>query len=159
MKNRIHRQTEIRDIITRGDVHSQEELLEMLKQRGFELTQATLSRDIKSMQIAKTHHPIKGYVYTIPNYSKDGPSVLLSEITFLSEGVKDLLFSGNLAVMRTLPGYASSIALLIDRSNIWEVIGTIAGDDTILIIIREGVNKSNFISSLKQIMPGLIGRI
>ena len=60
-----------------------------------------------------------------------------------------------LAVMKTLPGYASSIAVVIDSSNIWEILGTIAGDDTILIIQREGISKADLINALIKIMPNL----
>lgn len=159
MKNRIQRQLEIRKIILNGNVHSQDELLIKLKQNGFDLTQATLSRDLKALQVAKVSHPAKGYIYSMPDNDQPKKSAQKSRINYLADGFKDLQFSGNLAVLRTMPGYASSIAAVVDAANSWEIIGTIAGDDTILLVQREGISKSDLISALVLIMPGLKNKI
>jgi len=159
MKNRVQRQLEIRKIISNGNVHSQDELLIELKQNGFDLTQATLSRDLKILQVAKVSHPAKGYVYSMPD---NGPLVQPTQqnrVNYLADGFKDLNFSGNLAVLRTMPGYASSIAAVLDSANSWEIIGTIAGDDTILIVQREGISKTDLINVLISIMPNLKNKI
>ncbi len=155
MKNRVKRQLEIRKIILNGGVHSQDELLVELKQNGFDLTQATLSRDLKVLQVAKVPHPAKGYVYSISENGQSEQPVQQSRVNYLADGFKDLNFSGNLAVLRTMPGYASSIAVVIDAANSWEILGTIAGDDTILIIQREGISKADLINALITIMPKL----
>nr|WP_319270471.1 arginine repressor [uncultured Draconibacterium sp.] len=157
MKNKVQRQREIRKIIQRGSVHSQDELLVELKRRGFELTQATLSRDLKVLQVAKVPHPSKGYVYTIPDNGKmeQVNSEHIIRINYLADGFKDIQFSGNLAVLRTLPGYANSIAAVIDSASPWEILGTVAGDDTILIIQREGISKNDLTEALFKIMPKL----
>jgi transcriptional regulator of arginine metabolism len=159
MRNRVQRQLEIRKIISKGNVHSQEELLSMLKVKGYELTQATLSRDLKFLQVAKVPHPVNGYVYNVPENERNGVSKAEARINYLADGVIDLQFSGNLAVMKTIPGYANSIAVMIDGSNIWEILGTVAGDDTILIILREGVSKSDFRGALFSIIPSLKKRL
>jgi transcriptional regulator of arginine metabolism len=139
-------------------MHSQEELLAELKQKGFDLTQATLSRDLKILQVAKVPHPAKGYVYTIP---EEVPKIDAEQVrtNYLADGFRDLRFSGTLAVMRTRPGYASSIAAVIDNANRWEILGTIAGDDTILIIQKEGISKMDLINALIAVMPNLKGKI
>ncbi len=157
MKNKIQRQLEIRKIIQKGNVHSQDELLNELKRKDFELTQATLSRDLKVLQVAKVPHPAKGYVYTIPDKGPPEPSNMAEQnrVNYLADGFKDIQFSGNLAVLKTIPGYASSIAAVIDGVNPWEIIGTIAGDDTILIIQREGISKGDLTGALIKIMPKL----
>ncbi len=155
MKNKVQRQLEIRKIIQTGAVHSQDELLAALKKRGFELTQATLSRDLKVLQVAKMPHPVKGYVYTVPDSEPIMTSAEQNRVNYLADGFKDLQFSGSLAVLRTLPGYANSIAAVIDSSNTWEIIGTVAGDDTILIIQREGISKKDLMEALIKIMPKL----
>ena len=157
MKNRLQRQLEIRSIILKGIVHSQEEILEELKRRGHVLTQATLSRDMKIMQVAKIPHPLKGYIYSIPGIKDEESKTAAAGLNLLADGFNDILFSGNLAVVRTLPGYASSIASVIDRAGLWEVLGTIAGDDTILIIMREGILKYDLVNAMKKIIPGLKG--
>ncbi len=159
MKNRIKRQLEIRKIILNGNVRNQDELLIELKQNGFDLTQATLSRDLKVLQVARIPHPAKGYVYSISESSKKELSVRQNKINYLADGFKDIQFSGSLAVLKTLPGYASSIAAVIDTAGSWEIIGTIAGDDTILIIQREGISKADLINALLLIMPGLKNKI
>lgn len=155
MKNKVQRQLEIRKIIRGENVHSQDELLAALKSKGFDLTQATLSRDLKVLQVAKIPHPIKGYVYTIPENEQVMSNAEQIRVNYLADGFKDLQFSGNLAVLRTIPGYASSIAAVIDQSNTWEILGTVAGDDTILIIQREGISKNDLMKALIKIMPKL----
>lgn len=157
MKSRLQRQVEIRKVIQEGNISSQEELLVELKAKGFDLTQATLSRDLKEMQIAKVPHPAKGYVYVFPETE---PKIMeQKKVNYLADGFRDLRFSGNLAVLRTQPGYASSIAAVIDKSNSWEILGTIAGDDTILIIQKEGISKLDLINALISIMPNLKGKL
>lgn len=156
MKNKVQRQLEIRKIIQQGKVHSQEELLAALKLKGFELTQATLSRDLKLLQVAKIPHPARGYVYTIPDSGiKASSGAEPTRVNYLADGFLDIQFSGNLAVVRTLPAYANSIAAVIDQARSWEIIGTVAGDDTILIIQREGISKNDLMQALKRIMPKL----
>ncbi|MEZ5105337.1 MAG: ArgR family transcriptional regulator [Draconibacterium sp.] len=160
MKNRVKRQLEIRKIIVKGNTHSQDQLLIELKQKGFDLTQATLSRDLRALQVAKVPHPAKGYVYIIQE-GEQGKNATREQnrFNYLADGFRDLQFSGNLAVMRTVPGYASSIAAVIDSANSWEILGTIAGDDTILIVQKEGIAKMDLINTLIAIMPNLKGKI
>lgn len=160
MKNRNTRHQAIREIISSAQIGSQEKLLDLLHERGYDLTQATLSRDLKQMKVAKVAGPSGDYVYVIPglmggvreNREPD-------RINYLSDGFLGIQFSGNLAVIRTMPGYASSIASMIDKSNPWESMGTIAGDDTILLIMREGIARTELIAALKRIMPNLSDKI
>jgi transcriptional regulator of arginine metabolism len=156
VKNKVQRQIEIRKIIQGGNVHSQEQLLTALKNKGYDLTQATLSRDLKVLQVAKVPHPVKGYVYTIPSGKEQSlNSTEQIRVNYLADGFQSLQFSGSLAVLRTLPGYASSFAVIIDQSDTWEILGTVAGDDTILIIQREGISKNDLMEALIKIMPKL----
>lgn len=157
MKSRLQRQVEIRKVIQEGNVRSQDDLLVELKARGFDMTQATLSRDLKEMQIAKVPHPAKGYVYVFPE--RETKIMEQNQINFLADGFRDLRFSGNLAVLRTQPGYASSFAAVIDKANSWEILGTVAGDDTILIIQKEGISKLDLINALIAIMPNLKNKL
>ncbi|HCY43329.1 MAG TPA: ArgR family transcriptional regulator [Prolixibacteraceae bacterium] len=155
MKNRTKRQLAIKQAILNGRISSQDELLHIMKDQGFELTQATLSRDLKILKVAKVSDHALGYVYVIPEGVNTENQRENSRINFLADGFRDLQFSGNLAVIRTMPGYASSLAAVIDNSEPYEIIGTIAGDDTILLIMREGVTHSDLINSLILIMPKL----
>jgi transcriptional regulator of arginine metabolism len=159
MKNRVQRQLEVRKIVMSGNVHSQEQLLEKMKQNGFDLTQATLSRDLKALQVAKVPDPVNGYVYTVSEKAPVESPAKINRVNYLADGFKDIQFSGNMAVLKTMPGYASSIAAVIDQASPFEIIGTIAGDDTILLIQREGITKSDLIKALILIMPGLKDKI
>ena len=155
MKNRTKRQLAIKQVILNGKISSQDELLHIMKDQGFELTQATLSRDLKILKVAKISDQALGYIYVIPDGANIESLRENSRINFLADGFRDLQFSGNLAVMKTLPGYASSLAVVIDSAAPFEIIGTIAGDDTILIIMREGITHSDLINSLTLVMPKL----
>lgn len=159
MKNRVQRQLEIRKIISKGNVRSQEEILTVLKAKGFQITQATLSRDLKFLQVAKIPHPLSGYVYAAPGEEQKEIKPGRTADSFLVDGFKGLEFSGNLAVMRTLPGYASTIAAVIDGARQWEIIGTVAGDDTILIVRREGTTAADLTNALVAIIPKLKNRL
>lgn len=158
MKNRTQRQLAIKQIISSGGIHSQEELLAELHEQGFELTQATLSRDLKILKVAKVPNA-SGYVYVIPEAGSNGQIADNAEVRFLADGFRDLSFSGNLAVMRTRPGYASSIASVLDNAAPYEILGSIAGDDTILLVMREGVTPTDLKNSLILIMPKLQEKI
>ena len=155
MKSRYKRQADIRKIIQKGKIHSQDELLAELKTKGYELTQATLSRDLKELQVAKVAQPGNGYIYTLSEEEKAKTPTIMKPVNFLADGFRDLRFSGNLAVMRTQPGYASSIAAVIDKSETWEILGTIAGDDTIMLVIRENCTRTEVKHALANIIPNI----
>ncbi|MDD4109895.1 MAG: ArgR family transcriptional regulator [Prolixibacteraceae bacterium] len=159
MKNRVVRHAEIRKIISRGNIRSQDELLAELKTKGYDLTQATLSRDLKFLQVAKVAHPLKGYIYVISESEKDKKNSVLSSDSFLADGFRGLQFSGSIAVMKTLPGYASGIAAVLDSANQYEILGTIAGDDTILIVRRENTTQNDLLNALVSIMPKLKNKL
>lgn len=134
---------------------SQDELLMKLHEDGFDLTQATLSRDLKILKVAKVPDQEKGYIYVFPEGVNVDSAYENSRVNFLVDGFRDIQFSGNLAVVRTRPGYASSIAAVIDNADPYEILGSIAGDDTILLVMREGVTQHDLINSLILIMPKL----
>jgi transcriptional regulator of arginine metabolism len=82
-----------------------------------------------------------------------------SRLNFLADGVLGIEFSANLGVIKTLPGFAPSTALAIDESGCTEILGTIAGDDTILVVIRDGIGRNDVIKALVAIMPKLENRL
>jgi len=161
MKNRSQRIQLIKQIIAEEVVSSQDELQIRLQERGCEVTQATLSRDLKSMHVVKATDDQNGYVYRLAGNDQGagqtGSSV--SRLDFLADGVVGIEFSANLGVIKTLPGYANSVAIMIDKENPYEILGTVAGDDTILLIMREGIGRSDVIQALKSIMPKLERKI
>lgn len=154
MKTKDRRLEAIKMIISGKEVGSQEEVLNELRKEGFTLTQATLSRDLKQLKVAKAASMNGKYVYVLPNetmYRRSHKPLsageMLSNLGFLS-----INFSGNLGVIKTRPGYASSIAYNIDNSNVPEILGTIAGDDTIIIVLREGVDHNALIDGINDIV-------
>ena len=161
MKNRSQRIQLIRTIISEEVISSQDELQIRLEERGCEVTQATLSRDLKSMHVIKASDEKKGYVYRLSGNDLTSGQIASAVLQrdFMADGVVGIEFSANLGVIKTLPGYANSVAILIDKVNPYEVLGTVAGDDTILLIMREGIGRSDVIQVLKSIMPRLENKI
>lgn len=150
MKNKKDRIAAIREIIQGKSIGSQEELLTELRQKGYEVTQATLSRDLKQMQIAKIATREGGYMYVMPDVAasvKHQPTPHFIPPQTIA-GVVNVECSAVLIVVRTKPGYAGSIAYDIDMSAIPEVMGTIAGDDTILVIPRAGYTTTQVADSI-----------
>jgi len=148
MKNKRNRLQIITEILRSSVVGSQEELLSLLAERKLNVTQATRSRDLKLLKVAKTPLTNGTYKYVLPPITKTiSPQGTFNQLT--SHGaVLSIEFSGNLAVMKTKPGYASAIAWDIDNKGSMEILGTIAGDDTILIIPREGVTREQILNLL-----------
>ena len=143
-------------IISSKEVGSQEELLQELNREGFELTQATLSRDLKQLKVAKAASMNGKYVYVLPNNIMYKRSTDQSAGEMLrNNGFISLQFSGNIAVIRTRTGYASSMAYDIDNNEFSEILGTIAGDDTIMLVLREGVATSKIRQLLSLIIPNI----
>ncbi len=158
MKNKKERLLAIREIIMQQKISGQDELLSLLVEKGFDLTQATLSRDLKQLQIAKVASNDGGYIYILPEMGGVGKMVNTRPVNnsmLANSGFVSLEFSRHLAVVRTRPGYASSIAYDIDVNAPHEILGTIAGDDTILIIPREEYSREQVIDALSIFIPNI----
>jgi transcriptional regulator of arginine metabolism len=154
-KGQKYRRTQILSIIGGGNVRSQEELRDRLEELGIEVTQATLSRDLKALGIVRVFDGEVGYVYsqkgrgTLPSGMTVDPALALIQ----SSGgprreIVGISFSGNLAVIKTKLGHATGIAFEIDQLGIPEVIGTVGGDDTLLVVLREDADRDAFIRAL-----------
>lgn len=144
----------IKLLISSQEIGSQKELLEALEAEGFIVTQATLSRDLKQLKVAKAASMNGRYVYVLPNETmyRRVQKPLPAREMMLTPGFLSIQFSGNIGVIKTRPGYASSIAYNIDNSDIPEILGTIAGDDTIMIVVKEGVQESEIIDLLHELV-------
>ena len=157
MKNRNSRLDTIKMIISSKEVGSQEELLNELAKEGFKLTQATLSRDLKQLKVAKAASMNGNYVYVLPNntmYKRMTEPHSASEM-LRHNGFVSIEFSGNIAVIKTRPGYASSLAYDIDMRSFHEIIGTIAGDDTIILVISENSSRTAVLQALSGLIPNI----
>ena len=151
MNQKSKRLSIIRKIIRSEYISSQEELIKRLEECGVQVTQSTLSRDLKYMHVAKVPHKEKGYIYVLPNNSRDD-LVISPNIT---DNITDIAFSGNMCVISTKPGYASAISVPIDNKGINEILGTIAGDNTILLILRDGFDMESLMEQLYMLFPSL----
>lgn len=151
MNQKSKRLSIIRKIIRSEYISSQEELIKRLEECGVQVTQSTLSRDLKYMHVAKVPHKEKGYIYVLPNNSRDD-LVISPNIT---DNITDIAFSGNMCVISTKPGYASAISVPIDNKGINEILGTIAGDNTILLILRDGFDMDSLMEQLYMLFPSL----
>lgn len=127
--------------------------LKELNDRGFELTQATLSRDIKELKIMKVPTTHGTYMYQL---SEVMPGLAAEAPTLSSYGFVNIQFSKHLAVMKTRPGYAMAIAGEIDKSASHCILGTVAGDDTILLIPKEDKSREEVLAALSSFIPDVI---
>ena len=157
MKVKNSRMEALKMLISSMELGSQEEVLQALEKEGFKLTQATLSRDLKQLKVAKAASMNGKYVYVLPNdtmYKRiTRPRTALEMLQ--TSGFISISFSGNMGVIKTRPGYASSIAYNIDNSESSNIIGTIAGDDTIFSVVKEGASHE----AVKEDLAPIIGQM
>jgi len=144
---KARRQMKVQEIITKETIHTQEDLAEKLRLAGFEVTQATVSRDIKEMGLIKVPGAGDDYRYAAPTEAH--PNNLQDRLKrVLRETMVSINDTESLIVIRTIPGNAHALAAGMDNSNWEELIGTIAGDDTILLVIKP-----------KEAVPTVLNRI
>ena len=137
MSSKVQRQQAIAKLIAKYAVTNQPQLVDLLAEDGIAATQATVSRDLEDLGAVKVRVPGGDTVYAIPEYepARLAPEDQLRRV--MGEWVADARASGNLVVLRTPPGAAHYLASAIDRAALPDVVGTIAGDDTILVVARE----------------------
>jgi transcriptional regulator of arginine metabolism len=152
MKQRYGRLTAIKELIKKNKIDNQDTLLNMLKDDGFDVTQATLSRDLKALKVGKISDGWSGYYYSLPEHDLIAESEK-SYIQDVRRGVVSIEFSGNVGVVKTRSGHANSVALALETLSLPEILGTLAGDDTVLIVLREGVTKEDLLESFKSRIP------
>ncbi|MBQ2321986.1 MAG: hypothetical protein II375_05435 [Bacteroidales bacterium] len=135
----------ILNIVRFVKVDNQEAMLRLLSERGYAVTQATLSRDFAELKIVKVPDSQGGYRYMPHPDDSSGQSS--------PSGLVSIEVSGQMAVIRTRPGYANVLAANIDDTRLTNVMGTVAGDDTVLVVLRAGIDKTLFVDELSTIMP------
>ena len=144
MRSLSVRRKALLEILEQNDLYSQEQLQEQLRLRGIETTQATLSRDLMALQIVKG--PTGGY--RLPQQKAVPASSL--------QGILSIEFAGQNAVIKTQPGYAAAVAARIDHRPCATIMGTLAGDDTILLVLRLGFSPEEVLENLKTIIPDIL---
>ena len=157
MKNKKERLQLIVNLVKKNSIGSQNELAQMLEKNGCRVTQATLSRDLKSMKITNPKNNDGGYMYIIPDTNKIHDSMLMSGQRSMTAhqqvGFISIKFSGNIAVIKTRNGYAAGLAYDIDMSHSDEVLGTIAGADTVFAIMDENLSHDDALKFFARFIP------
>ncbi len=145
------RMLKIREIISENVIETQDELVEALRVAGFVVTQATISRDIKEMHLIKTSITDGRNKYSLPTApSSFKPDVKLHRL--LNDVFVAIDYAENLVVMRTMPGNAHAVAVLFDALDWPEFLGTVAGDDTILLVTRSGESAKVVVERIKGLL-------
>lgn len=145
------RQAKIMEIISTRNVETQEQLLSALQQEGFRGTQATISRDIKELRIVKELTSLGTYRYTTSSSEMTG-SFTSRLNTIFRECVVGFDYAQNIIVIRTLPGLASAAGSAVDAMNMSAVVGTLAGDDTVMIVMRDNNAAAAFCGEIKNLI-------
>jgi transcriptional regulator of arginine metabolism len=148
--SKIQRHIKIRELITENEIETQDELVDRLKALGYNVTQATVSRDIKELRLVKVPATNGTYKYSLPADQKFNPLNKLKRL--IMDAFVKIEHASHFIVLKTLPGNAHAIGVLIDNLDWDEIMGTICGDDTCLIICRTdeeaGIIKERFIEML-----------
>lgn len=145
------RQAKILEIISNTNVETQEQLLKALEEEGFTSTQATISRDIKELRIVKELTSLGTYRYSVSE--KDAPPALTDRLnTIFRECVTSIDYAENIIVIHTLPGLASAAGSALDAMKINVVLGTLAGDDTVMIVMRDSNAAAAFCGEIKSVI-------
>jgi len=143
------RQAKIMEIISTRNVETQEQLLDALQAEGFRATQATISRDIKELRIVKELTSLGSYRYTTSS-NEMGGTFSLRLNTIFRECVIGYDYAQNIIVIRTMPGLAGAAGSAIDAMNFHSVVGTLAGDDTVIVIMRDNNAAATFCGEIKN---------
>ncbi|MDY6083834.1 MAG: arginine repressor [Dialister sp.] len=148
-----YRAIKIKEIVQKQVIETQEELAEALQREGIDVTQATVSRDIKELMLVKIPYKPGHYRYAL---SPDEQSMLSKDHAALlfQQAVTNIDSTSNLVIIHTIPGSAQSVAYAIDHSRDKKIMGTLAGDDTILVILRTLEDVSLFLEDIRDLLKG-----
>lgn len=152
----------LRKLIVSTKAASQEDILPKLAAEGFVVTQATLSRDLKELKVAKMPDGFGGYRYVLPEMASAAVNLHRAASSsgrdHVLEGIISLEFSGQMCVLKTRPGYANMIAAILDAPLNAKIMGSIAGDDTILLVLRENTDHEAISADMETVIPGISAR-
>jgi len=151
--NRTSRLALIEKLVRDNVIVSQEELLEMMEGKGIKCTQATLSRDLRQIGISRGFDGSGGYRYLLPGGRQENAEPLPVRGT---EAITGMTWARGLLLINTPPGFASAVAIRIDRAGRYEIAGTVAGDDTILLIPRDNISNDAVEECIKTIFQSEI---
>lgn len=160
MSEKYSRMEAIRLLISSQEIHNQAELQRVLQEKGFEATQATISRNLKQMKVTKVLNNDGRSMFVLPNNMQyRRVRDIKPEDLMNGNGIISTEFSGNIGVIHTRPGFASSLAYDIDNAELPSILGTVAGDDTILIVLKEDVKREEVYRQLLQLTSHFFSRL
>lgn len=154
LKERLSRLKTIRKLIKNNGIKSQDELLSLLTAEGFEVTQATLSRDLKLLKVGKVSDGHHSYIYTLPGDDERTENERIYAQDFL-RGYVSIDWNDSTVVIKTFPGHANTVCNALDNMNMDEVLGTVAGDNCMFACLRQGVSGEHFFRQLKKRIPDI----
>ena len=152
MNPKGERQKALLEVIAKDAVATQAALRDRLRKRGIEADQGTISRDIKEMGIFRVPTEDGGFRYTTAEAAS--PSLRSGSTAVVARWARQVEASGNLVVVKTGPGESNAVGLAIDRLRWREVLGTVAGDDTLLVVVREGIPTRRVVRKIKDLKAG-----
>ncbi len=132
MRNERHEK--ILELIAEYEIGTQEDLASILQSHGFPVTQATISRDIRALHLMKGPSGNGGYKYVMPKSAVSGTPARIGHA--VADSIVRVDYAGNLVVLKTYPGMAQSAAAIVDSMNSYDIVGSVAGDDTVLVVVR-----------------------
>lgn len=152
MKKKLRQET-LLDVISRYEVETQDELIERLSECGIRVTQATVSRDIRELKIAKMTTGKGKYRYVLPRQTDRTNGMRFSAA--LTDSIVSIQNASNLVVVKTYPGLANAVAVGIDHMNLSQVLGCVAGDDTILIVMQDDAVAVALVNRIRELLKNI----
>ncbi len=149
--SKVQRQQAIARLIEQQQVTNQPQLVELLAGDGIAATQATVSRDLEDLGAVKVRVPGGATVYAVPEFAPERVAPVDQLRRVMGEWVAEVTHSGNLVVVRTPPGSAHVVASALDRSGVDGLLGTVAGDDTMLCVATEAIGGAKLAASLREL--------
>ena len=149
-----HRQEKMLELISRYEIDTQDELIERLRDHGYEVTQATVSRDIRELKIAKMTTGNGTYRYVLPKQQSDAATGMRFSNTLI-DSIVSVDHACNIVVLKAYAGLAQAVAVGIDGMNMHQVLGCVAGDDTILIVARDAECATVIADRIRMLLKNL----
>ena len=148
-----NRQEKLLELISRYEIETQDELIDRLRENGYDVTQATVSRDIRELKIAKLTTGKGTYRYVLPKEVEAGTGVKFSAV--LTDSIVSVRCAQNQVVLKTYPGLANAVAVGIDHMNLHQILGCVAGDDTILVVTQDNECAAAFSAQVQELLRNI----
>lgn len=149
-----NRQMKVLEIISKHEVETQDELIELLKAEEYYVTQATISRDIRELDLIKISTPRGTYKYTVSSHAENEKKKTSHLGNALVSSLVSIDFANNIIVVKTVPGMSNAVAIEIERIHMPEMLGCVAGDDTIIMVMRNEDKAMDISARLRELLSG-----